>query len=189
MERNPESQPVFLVGMKHTGKSLLAKVVAGKTGRRVIDVDEEIERLHAAESARRLSVRDIYGLDGGKTFGRLETVACSRAAATQNPVIVATGGGLCDNHAACAELDSGMIIALEADPELLFKRIIKRGIPAFMSASTRSEAWEEFLDLFQRRSARYREMADVIVEVHERPPKEVAAELAIRIEEYLHGGK
>jgi shikimate kinase len=175
--------------MKHTGKSVLARAVSRKMQREAIDVDEEVERLHAEESSRRRSVRDIYRLDGGKTFQRLEATACGNAARTGEPVVVATGGGLCDNDKAIAQLDRGVIVALDADPELLFRRIIRKGIPAFMSAKTRPEAWVEFQNLYRRRSARYREMAHIIVRVDDRPPDEMAAELLVLIEEHLNGGK
>ena len=102
---------------------------------------------------------------------------------------MAAGGGLCDNGEAVAELQSGFIVALEADPDLLFKRIIRNGIPAFMSASTSAEARVEFADLHRRRLVLYREMSDVVVEVGDRQPAEIAAEVIMRVEEHVHGGK
>jgi len=187
--RNRESQHVFLVGVKHTGKSHVAKLIAKMTNRRLIDIDEAITDLYAAESGHRLVVRDIYGRDDGQSFRRLEAVACSQAAESAEPVVVATGGGVCDNSNAVAALQDGLIVALEAEPLLLFNRIMERGIPAFMKAGTRAEAWTEFEDLHRRRSALYREMTDVVVEVSDRSPQEVAAEVIIRIEEHIHGGK
>jgi len=104
-------------------------------------------------------------------------------------VVVATGGGLCDNVEAVAQLRCGVIIALEVDPELLFNRIIRNGIPAFMSARTTAEARDEFADLHRRRSALYREMSDIVVAVGNQQPAEAAAEVILRIEEHINGGK
>ena len=116
-DRNRESQPIFLVGVKHTGKSHVARLVAGGMNRGLIDIDEKIEQMYAVQSGERLVVRDIYRHDDGQIFRRLETEACSRAARSPEPVVVATGGGVCDNSEAIAELRSGLIVALEADPE------------------------------------------------------------------------
>ncbi|MEE8441167.1 MAG: shikimate kinase [Spirochaetia bacterium] len=175
--------------MKHTGKSRVARLVASRMNRDLIDIDEKIEQMYAAQSGERLVARDIYRHDDGQIFRQLETAACSRAARSPKPVVVATGGGVCDNSEAIAELRSGMIVALEADPELLFNRIIRNGIPAFMTASTPAEAKGEFADLHRRRSVLYRAISNVVVEVGGRQPAEVAAEVILRIEEYVHGGK
>lgn len=189
MHRDRESQPVFLVGVKHTGKSHVAKLVARRMRCGIIDTDETVEQMYAAEYEERLIVRNIYRRDDGQTFRRLETAACRRATRSLETVVVATGGGVCDNSEAIAELRSGFIVTLEADPEMLFNRIIRNGIPAFLSAGTIAEARIEFADLHERRSILYREMSDIAVEASGRQPEEVAAEVIIRIEEHVHGGK
>ncbi len=189
MDHNRDSQPIFLVGVKHTGKSHLAKLIAGRMNRGLIDIDEEIEQMYAAEFGERLVVREIYRRDDGQTFRRLEADACSNAARSPKLVVIATGGGLCDNAEAVAQLRLGVAVALDADPELLFNRIIRNGIPAFMSASTTAEARDEFEDLHRRRSILYREMSDIVVEVGDGEPTEAATEVILRIEEHIHGGK
>ena len=189
MDHTRESQPVFLVGVKHTGKSHLAKLIANRMNRGLIDIDEKVEQMYAAEFGERLAVREIYRRDDGQTFQRLEARACNKAIRSPEMVVVATGGGLCDNTEAVAQLQCGVIVALEADPELLFNRIIRHGIPAFMSASTTAEAKSEFADLHRRRSALYREMSDIVVAVGDQQPSEAAAEVILRIKEHIHGGK
>lgn len=189
MDHNRDSQPVFLVGLKHTGKSSLAKLIAGRMNSGLIDIDEKVEQMYAAEFGERLVVREIYRRDDGQTFRRLEADACSNAARSSKPVVVATGGGLCDNAEAVAQLRWGVVVALEADPELLFNRIIRNGMPAFMSASTVAGAKNEFEDLHRRRSILYREMSDIVVEIGDRQPTEAATEVILRIEEHIHGGK
>lgn len=186
MEPDLSSQPIFLVGVKNTGKSVLAPLVAGRTNRVSFDTDAEVVRLHAKETGRRETVRAIFRVDGGITFRRLEAIACAAAARSTERVVVATGGGVCDNPDAIAPLTSGLIVMLETDAAVLFSRIMRRGIPAFLSARTRSEAREEFMELYHRRSERYRTMAHISMEVGNRRPEEDAAELAERIEEYVH---
>jgi len=188
-DRDRESQHIFLVGVKHTGKSRIARLVARGMNRSPVDIDEQVEQMYVAEFRELLAVRDIYRRDDGQTFRRLEAAACGQAGRSPEPVVVATGGGLCDNSEAVAELRSGFIVALEVDPELLFKRIVRNGIPAFMSASTSAEARVEFADLHRRRLVLYREMSDVVVEAGDRQPAEIAAEVIMRVEEHVHGGK
>lgn len=186
MKPHPGSQPIFLVGVKNTGKSVLAPLVAAHSNRVSVDTDAEVVRLHADETGRRDTVRAIFRSDGGVTFRRLEAIACTAAACSRERLVVATGGGLCDNPDAIAALTSGLIVALESDADLLFNRIMKRGIPAFLSARSRSEARGEFMELYQRRSELYRAMAHIRMQVGIRRPEEDAAELAERIEEYIH---
>ena len=60
MDHNRESEPIFLVGVKHTGKSRLARLVARGMNRSSVDIDEKVEQMYAAESGEWLAVRDIY---------------------------------------------------------------------------------------------------------------------------------
>ena len=189
MDNKNQRRHIFLTGMKHTGKSLLAKLVAREMDRDVLDIDDEIERLYFAAAGRKAGVRTIYGLDDGATFRRLEAEACRLVRETPYPLIVATGGGLCDNADAVAELSSSLTIVLDAPADVLFARIIRKGIPAFLSADNNTKAWQEFERLYRRRSALYQAMADGVVEVNDRPPAEIVAELVIRIEEHLDGGQ
>jgi len=182
-----ESGPVFLVGVKGSGKSHIGRLVARSTGRSFIDTDSEVERDYALEAGRTLAVRDIYRIDEGHTFRRLEAMVCRSIAARSGPVIVATGGGVCDNQGAAAELSAGIVVALQADSALLFRRILRKGLPPFLA--NRSEAQTEFEQLHRRRWAIYEAMAQIVVDVNDRPPAEIAAEIVIRLEEFLHGGK
>jgi len=180
---------VFLVGVKHTGKSVLARLVARRLGWSYADIDELIERRYAADSGTRTTVREIYRIDSGATFRRLEADACRVAAQIAPPVIVATGGGLCDNLEAVAQLEDCVVVALEGSPRILFERIMRNGIPAYFRAATVEAARKEFEHLHARRSERYRAISSFVFTVGNRRPAQTAEELAMRIEEHLNGGK
>lgn len=184
-----QDRPVFLVGVKNTGKSVLARLVAERLGWSYADVDELIERAYAAHSGTRSTVRDIYRIDSGETFRRLEAEACRTAAQLAPPVIVAAGGGLCDNPEAVTQLEGCVVVTLEGDPRILFERIMRNGIPAYFTARTREDAREEFEQLHARRTERYRAISNVVFRVGDRRPAQTARELALKIKEHLNGGK
>ena len=180
---------IFLVGVKSTGKSHLARMIARDLNVARLDTDERIADLYSDSSGDRIGVRAIYRIDDGTTFRKLEAIACAEAARSPTPLIVATGGGVCDNAAAVSEMRSGLVLALEAEPEFLFRRIMKHGIPAYMSATTTAEAWIEFRSLHARRQTLYRELSDFTVGVGGRREDEIAAEVRARIEESWDGGE
>lgn len=153
-----------------------------------VDVDAEIVKRHRRSSGDDLSVREIYRTDGGATFRELEADIC-REASKSGPVVIAAGGGLCDNAAARAYLDKAVMIALEAEAAVLFRRIMRRGIPSFMRARSREAAWVEFQSLHERRSAEYRKIAHMTIDTGDRSPGEVATLATRYIREGLNGGK
>jgi shikimate kinase len=78
---------VYLVGMPGSGKSTVGRELAGRLGVPFIDLDEEIER----EDGR--SVAQIFAEDGERAFRAMEATALTKAA-TQDPAVVACGGGV-----------------------------------------------------------------------------------------------
>ena len=80
-----ETRSIALVGMPGSGKSTVARCVAQKLGRAVIDVDRLIESRHGP-------IPEIFAKEGEARFRALETEAIKEAALNRGAVI-ATGGG------------------------------------------------------------------------------------------------
>ena len=78
---------IYLVGMPGSGKSVVGRELAGRLGVPFIDLDEEIER----EAGR--SVSQIFTEQGEPAFRAMEATALTKAA-TQDPAVVACGGGV-----------------------------------------------------------------------------------------------
>lgn len=81
-----ERENLVLIGMPGAGKSTIARLLAQKTGREFIDLDEEVVR--RAEKC----IPAIFSEDGEAAFRALEA-AVLRTAALKTGCVIATGGG------------------------------------------------------------------------------------------------
>ncbi len=154
---------VQLVGMKHTGKSTLGKKLAQFRRQPFRDLDHLIEALPEAQGR---SAREVYRSGGKSLFQRLETLAASVAVQEMqtSPLVLAWGGGTIDNQTAVAQLSGqGILIHLKEAPEVLFDRILKGGLPAFLSPE---HPWEDFQALYLDRTARMQAVCDGELDLH-----------------------
>lgn len=79
-------QNIVLIGMPGCGKSTVASHLAEKLGRKIVDTDQEVEKLAGK------TIPQIFAEDGEEAFRTLETEVLSRLG-TQSQLIIATGGG------------------------------------------------------------------------------------------------
>jgi shikimate kinase len=125
---------IILIGMKSSGKTTVGKLVAWKLGLRFTDVDAEVEQRYHEQTGEKLHFREIFKRHGKEHFRNLETAALQALAGArgERPIVLATGGGLPlaeENRPLLKRL--GVIVFLDAAPEVLLPRIIRGGIPAF----------------------------------------------------------
>ena len=92
-------------------------------------------------------------------------------------IVIATGGGICDNAPALMRLrDLGTFIFLEVSEQIAFDRILEKikfsddgsiaNLPAYIARKepkTEEEVRSIFHDVFTDRTARYRSFVDTIV--------------------------
>ena len=204
MEVNrPGTQPkgfIFVTGIKHCGKSSVGKLLAEEWGVPFFDLDDLTEKACADETGSILSCRDIYREYGKQSFLRYETAAARRLEELAGPgieAVAALGGGTIENDEAISVLESfGLFVLLDADPEELFARIKRGGIPPFLHSGTgdsRGETGREkdiyagFLELYTRRMKLYRRVADIIIDTRGKKSREVAGEVVRHITRHLRG--
>jgi shikimate kinase len=167
--RYPEDGPIrsyALTGLKHSGKTTLGRRLARELALPFSDLDEEIVRRAASEgilsddAGDEPPIRRVYRSLGKTDFGRWE-VECLHG--ISQPVVLATGGGVCD-HVPTMELlqERFRILYLHDDPLVLYQRIVRGGIPAFLDPA---RPREHFLEIAERRGEIYRQTADVIVDL------------------------
>lgn len=167
-------QSLFLVGLKHVGKSTLASIAARTLSMTVLDLDTMIVEL----SEDCAGPREVYRRYGKHEFMRLEALATDRAVAVagEEEAIIAPGGGIADNPEALDSLrSSGLpVLYLFEQPLVLYERVQAGGIPAFLDPD---RPREHFVELAESRDRVYRSIATAIVDVRERSISEAGAQL------------
>ncbi|MFW5685741.1 MAG: shikimate kinase [Spirochaetota bacterium] len=189
MESHKNSDKIYLMGMKHTGKSRHGRMLAETLGRAFWDTDALIQELDAADTGMRRTVRDIYLEDGADRFRQLEHAACELAAQRDEASVIATGGGLCDNPEAVEVVQGGLRVHLLDALEALEARIFRGGIPAFLHTQDDVVARERFGELYERRVSSYDSLADLRVDLRNLSLAEAQSVLRASIEEYMRGRK
>ncbi|MBR4290920.1 MAG: shikimate kinase [Oscillospiraceae bacterium] len=81
-----QMQNIVLIGMPGCGKSTVGRIIAGKTGRRFADADDEIVNL------ARKTIPEIFAQDGEEFFRSLEAKVLEELG-KQSGLVIATGGG------------------------------------------------------------------------------------------------
>ena len=142
-----EQENIILCGMPGCGKSTVGRILAQKTGRPFVDLDEEIERRAGKE------VSAIIEEDGEAAFRDLETAAAKEAGKRMG-CIIACGGGIVEREENYVPLaGNGKIICLAR----AYEKLATDGRP--LSATP-----EKLLELSKRRAPKYLSFADETVD-------------------------
>ena len=108
---------IFLIGFSGTGKSAVGRSVARLLGWAFADADELI-----VERADK-SIDRIFADDGEPAFRRLERDIIAEMT-TRERVVISTGAGsVMHDDSLGTMLASGLVVALEAHPETIYKRL------------------------------------------------------------------
>src|SRR5580692_6847615 len=114
------SRSIVLVGMMGVGKSSIGRRLGARLGVPFVDADAEIEK------AAGMSIADIFARHGEESFRSGEARVIARLL-DGGPQVLATGGGAVMNADTRAAIkDKGVSIWLNADFDVLMKRISKR---------------------------------------------------------------
>lgn len=119
---SPKSN-LFLTGFSGTGKSQVARLVAGCLGWSCIDLDSEVVRLAGKDIPR------IFRDDGETRFRELESQALERACRGERQVIATGGGAVLGESNRNLMRESGLVICLEARPETIYERLKRHADP------------------------------------------------------------
>jgi shikimate kinase len=152
---------IFLMGIKHCGKTSLGDRLSWEMRMPFIDLDNLIEKEYRPDSI--LRCREISEQHGHEFFMELEATAARRLTQKIDDeiAVISLGGGTIENQKAMAFLHgNGVFIYLEEEADTLYDRIMRKERPAFLSADN---PYEDFLLLYRRRTALYEKNADIIV--------------------------
>jgi shikimate kinase len=178
-------QKIILFGVKHSGKTSIGKKLAEILSWPFHDLDDSIEVQTRALTGA--SIRDFFHIEERTRFLTIEkhcidTFFRNRAA----PWILSTGGGIIDNEAALQLIpDDTLKVFLHNDPEELFQRIEKKGLPPFLIGKN---PYETFLKIYEDRTSRYQKLANLIIELGKGTKDENTEIVLHSIKEYLNAG-
>ncbi len=160
---NIKNSLIYLTGIKHSGKSNVGSYCADhlhlSTPVQFVDLDELILSTIPYES-----IRELYISEGKDSFMKAERNALEQFLLNQDHsvlTIMATGGGVCDNHPLVERMkETGTVIYLSLNERTLLERIQRKGLPPFID---RNEPEESFHALFIQRDTLYRKFSDYMV--------------------------
>lgn len=151
---------IIMLGVKHSGKTSIGKKISDILKWPFHDLDESIELQTRALTGS--SIRDFFHIEERARFLTIEkqcldTYLRSRPA----PWILSTGGGIIENENALKLIPHDAVkVFLHNDPQVLFRRIEKKGLPPFLSGE---DPYDAFMRIYTDRMTRYKEIADIIV--------------------------
>ena len=171
-----------LMGLKHCGKSTQGRLLALEMGLDFFDTDQVIEKTVGQP------VRTFYNTKGVSAFMLEEEKACEKIVSENKgkQIVVATGGGICDNPPAITKLrELNTFVFLRLDFNLSVERIMKKvvmieprkfqNIPAYVEAEnprTLKDVRDILVRRFQERLMHYESIADIIVDIKNAPIEE-----------------
>ena len=112
MKRN-----IFITGFSGSGKTTVGREVARTLGWRFVDVDEEI----VAAAGR--SIEDIFARDGEADFRDMEHARLAEVCRDEEQVVSTGGGVVAFERNRRLMSESGIVVCLEAAPEVLYRRL------------------------------------------------------------------
>lgn len=132
---------IVLIGFMGTGKSAIGRRLAARLNREFVDTDEEIERITGK------TISQIFAKYGERRFRSEEALMVKKVASREN-LVVATGGGVVLNPENVRLLkESGILILLTADPEVIYRRVKrKRNRPLLEGSSDLLSRIKELLE-------------------------------------------
>lgn len=170
---------IILIGLKHSGKSTMGKLLAQKIQAVFYDTDDVIQEMTG------LSPRELYSSKGPCAFMLAEEEACKKIITTiqGKPSVIATGGGICDNAPALNELQTiGNFVFLKLNMEYSIKRIEDKiqtdpagkmtNLPSYvaiLNPKNMNQVHQILIDRFTERFNLYESIAETTVELKNAP--------------------
>lgn len=185
---------IILVGIKHSGKSTQGRALAAKFNCDFFDTDDVIQEL------MQKSPREIYNTEGKESFLGAEKLACQhlKSILESKPVIVATGGGICENDEALRYLATNSIfVYLNVDEKIAADRIVREAktdeknniidqssLPSYIAKknpATIDDVRAHLHNFYEERTKKYSMLADITINSGNLSAKKVTEEIVSKI--------
>ncbi|WP_145141272.1 shikimate kinase AroK [Pseudomonas duriflava] len=163
---------VFLVGPMGAGKSTIGRLLAKELHLPFKDADKEIEQRTGA------NIPWIFDVEGEQGFRERERAVLEDLCQASGLVLATGGGAVLREDNRCALKAGGWVIYLHASVEQQIERTARdRSRPLLQTANPA----QVLASLMAIRDPLYREVADIIVETDERPPRIVVQQILERL--------
>ena len=160
---------LYFIGMMGSGKSTVGDLVARRMGTyNFLDTDTILER------AAGMSIPQIFETEGEEAF-RVAEAQVLDSVHSHVRIVVSTGGGLVMRNQNWSKLQTGLVVYLKCDPEVIMKRIEGTDRPLLQT----DNPLETLQTLMKERKERYQQ-ADVTVEITEGMGVEEVSDKCIR---------
>lgn len=159
---------IYLIGFMGTGKSTVAKALVKRLRAKCVEMDQVIE----AEQG--MAITEIFEKYGEEHFRNLETELL-RSFAEQDDLVVSCGGGsvLREENAALMKA-KGKIILLTASAETIYERVKDSTNRPVLNGHMNVEYIQGLMD---KRSERYKTVADICIETDGKSADEICTEI------------
>lgn len=164
---------IVIVGPKGAGKSAVGALLADLLDIRLIETDQQIEKVHAAETGNALTCREIYQAQGNAAFRNWEKKAVASLADEDWSLIVTGGSTLLEPESRRVLRQDAMLIYLTGKPDALFPRATRNGVPPWLAGE---DAATIFAADIQRKDEILSPYAEAIIDTSEQDAASVAAE-------------
>jgi shikimate kinase len=156
---------IAFIGFMGAGKTTCARIVAGRYGRRFVDIDDVVV------AACGQTIPAIFERSGEAQFRRLEEEALAEVLARPETQIIATGGGILTTPGNIPLLrQHAVLVYLRVKPERALARIDDVLSRPLLSSAGSTEV---VFALAQARATLYEAACDFSVSTNKRSPDEV----------------
>ena len=163
-----QTERIFLIGPRGSGKTTAARLVAAALGWKWADADAELEQRAGC------TIRDIFAREGERGFRQREADVLGSLCRQRN-LVVATGGGVVLRQDNRENLKAGRVVWLTADAAILWQRINADSSTAQRRpALTAAVGLGEVELVLQTREPLYRVCADIAVDTTDLTPEQTA---------------
>lgn len=171
------AQHIILIGPMGAGKSTIGRQLAEHYGYSLVDIDSAIEKRCGADIAW------IFDVEGEEGFRRRESAMLEETLAADQPVVVATGGGIVTQPRNLQLLgQGGVVVYLMASAGQILRRTRNDTSRPLLQVPDRAAAVEKIL---AEREPLYTQIADLSFRSGDGSAGRSAARLIEQINGYL----
>lgn len=165
---------IVIAGPKGTGKSTVGACLAEITGLNLVETDRMIEQLYTDKTGQIKTCREIYSHHGEDYFRLIEKEAAARTHDMDWKLVVTGGSTLLDPHNRQALRYNAIIVYLETEVGVAWKRAIAKGVPPWLEGENGRQRFEQD---FAYRNEVIKHYADIVLDSTKNEPMLLAHEV------------